>query len=423
MTTSTTPRIALPQKTQTAPRAKRVRRGRLVRRIVLGAILLLLVLGLAAAFRPRPLGVEVTRAARGDIVVTVEEMARTRVRDRYVVSAPIAGTLVRPELHPGAPVEADAVLARIVPMEPMLLDPRSRLEAQARAAAAAAAQGQARAAITRAEIAEAHARDELERTTTLVKSGSLPADALTRAQLEARLRKEELASATFAEQMAANEAMMARAALVRFDPGRSSQSAFDMTSPVKGRVLRVLRESAGPVQPGTPIVELGDPAALEIVADVLSADAVRIEPKASVTIERWGGPPLAARVRTVEPSAFTRLSALGVEEQRVPVIIDLEEPIERWAALGDGFRVEVRIVTAEKKDVVNVPLASVFRHGQGWAVYVAQNDRAVLTPVRLGVRSDVAVEVEEGIGEGAVVLVHPSERVVDGARIAARSSQ
>jgi HlyD family secretion protein len=306
-------------------------------------------------------------------------------------------------------------------MQPVLLDARSRTEAQARAAGAEAGRRQALAAIARAELAEAHARDELARTKKLVDVGTLAPEALVKAELEARLRVEELASTRFAEQMAANEALMARAALRRFDASSAAPSdAFDVASPVGGRVLKVVTQSAGPVQPGAPLVELGDPAALEIVADILSADAVRMVPGAKVSVERWGGAPLSAHVRTVEPAAFTRLSALGVEEQRVPVVIDLDEPHDRWAALGDGFRVEVHVTVAEKTKVVQVPLASVFRQGAGWGVYVAREGRARIVPVKLGIRSDVAVEIESGLAEGEEVLVHPGERITEGLRITSR---
>ncbi len=401
-------------------RAARVRRGKLVRRIVLGLFALAVVFAIGLAFRPRALEVDLATATRGDLVVTVDEMGKTRVRDRYVVSSPIAGNLMRIELRAGDAVEAGAAVAHIVPLEPVLLDPRARVEAQARLAGAAAGQRQARAAIARAEAASAHANDELERSRRLVASGALPSEALRTAELEARLRSEELASARFAEQMAANEVVMARAALERFEPNAPPSEGFEVRSPVAGRVLKVVTESAGPVTPGTPILEIGDPAALEIVADILSADAVRMHPGAKVKVERWGGDPLAAHVRRVEPSGFTRLSALGVEEQRVPVVIDLDDPRERWAALGDGYRVEVSVIVAERHGVVHVPLAAVFRHGDGWAVYAAREDRARIVPVKLGVRSDTDVEIESGIGDGERVLVHPSERVADGVRIRPR---
>lgn len=412
--TSTTSTLA---RSVRAPRAKR---GKTIRRVAMGLGAALTIAALAAAFRPRPVEVDAAQVTRGDLVVTVDEMGRARVRDRYVVSAPIGGNVLRLELRAGDEIAATAVVARIVPMAPMLLDARSRAEAQARYAGAEAAQKQARAAISRAELASQHASDELERARRLALSNAIAPTALTTAELEARLRVEELASARFAERMAANEVDTVRAVLRRFDPASASNDSFDVCSPITGRVLRVLKESAGPVQAGTPLVELGDPGALELVSDVLSADAVTIRPGAAVKVERWGGEPLTAHVRRVEPSAFTRLSALGVEEQRVPVVIDLDSPREKWATLGDGFRVEVRIVTADKRAVAQVPLASVFRSREGWSVFVVRDDRARIVPVELGARSDTAVEIVKGVAESDRVLVHPGERVVDGTRVSPR---
>ena len=399
-------------------RAAKHRRARLLRRGLLVALGVVGVVGLAAAFRPKPVPVETAAAKRGDLVVTVDEMAKTRVRDRFVVSAPISGNVLRIEWKPGAPIELSSVLARIAPMTAPMLDARSMVEALARTSGARAAEQQARAAVTRAELARANAEGELERTRKLVASGSLASDALTRAELEARLRVEVVTSARFAAQMAPHEAAMAGAALRRYD-GAAGQDTFDVTAPAAGRVLRVLRESAGPVQAGAPLLEVGDPAGLEVVADVLTADAVRMKPGAPVTVERWGGSPLRAHVRTIEPSAFTRISALGVEEQRTAVVVDLDEPRDRFAALGDGYRVEVRVVVTERKDVVRIPLGAAFRHDGGWATYVVQGDRAALVPLELGARSDADAEVVKGLRDGDRVVVHPSERVVPGARVAA----
>jgi HlyD family secretion protein len=376
-------------------------------------------LGLAYAWRPKPITVDTATVKRGELIVAVEEVAKTRVRDRYVIAAPLAGSLLRIELRPGDRVEAGAVLARIAPMESPLLDPRTKAEAGSRSAAASAAERQAQAAIARAEVASKHADDELERTRSLVTTGSLPEDALNRASLDARLRREELASARFAAQMAAHEAAMARAALARFQTSRPNDG-FEVPAPISGTVLRVLSQSAGPVQPGTPLLELGDPAALEVVTEALSADAVTVSAGARASIERWGGPPLAGHVRRVEPSGFTRLSALGVEEQRVPVVIDLDERRERWLGLGDSFRVEVRIVVEQKPSVLRAPIGAVFRHGDGWAAFVVENGKARLQPVTLGARNDADVEILGGATEGTTMVVHPSERVKDGAKVEAR---
>lgn len=395
----------------------RVRRSRVLKRVAWALGTAAVVGAIVLSMRPEPVMVQVVPVRRGDLVVTVDELAKTRVRDRFVVSAPTAGSLLRITLRPGDSIAGSGVLATIVPLQPAMLDPRSRAEAEARARAVSAAERQARATVARAGLAKEHADQDLAQVKSLVTAGSLAPERLRDAELEARLRNEEVASARFAEQMAAHDAVMAGAVLRRFDTARP-EDRFDVTSPISGRVLRVIHESAGVVQPGTPLLELGDPAYLEVVSDLLTADAVRLKPGAKVTVSRWGGPPLAAHVKTVEPAAFTRISALGVEEQRVSVVIDLDEARDRWAALGDGYRVEVRIVVEEKKNVLSVPLGATFRHDSGWATYVLRNDKTMLTPVRLGARSDADVEVESGLGEGDRVVVHPSERVADQKRVA-----
>jgi HlyD family secretion protein len=377
-------------------------------------------IGLAYAWRPKPIAVDLATVTRGDLVVSVDEVGKTRVRDRYVVAAPLAGNLMRIELKPGDKVREDAVVARIAPMEAPLLDPRTRAEAVSRSDAASAGERQSRAAIDRAELASKHANDDLERVRRLAESGSISQDTLLNAELEARLRREELASARFGAQVASHEAAMTRAALARFGAAAASREGFDVSAPISGTVLRVPAQSAGPVQPGTPLIELGDPSALEIVTEVLSADAVRITPGAKVVLERWGGAPLNAHVRRVEPSGFTRLSALGVEEQRVPVVVDLDEPREKWATLGDGYRVEARIVIEEKHGILRVPIGAVFRQADGWGVYASRDGRAKLVPVTLGAKSDVDVEISSGLAERDAVVVHPGEKVKEGVMLAAR---
>jgi len=403
-----------------APRIRHSRKGR--RWVVRGAwaaVIAVGIAGLAYAWRPQAIPVDAAAVTRGDLVVTVDEVGKTRVRDRYVVAAPLAGNLLRIDLRAGDKVRSGGVLARLAPMEAPLLDPRTRAEAASRSGAASAGERQARAAIGRAELASTFAADELARVRTLVKGGTLAPDALVHAELEARMRAEELASARFAGQMAAHEVAMASAALARFGPG-ASREGFDVTAPIDGSVLRVPAQSAGPVQAGTPLLELGDPTALEIVTDVLSADAVRIAPGASVLLERWGGAPLRAHVRRVEPSGFTRLSALGVEEQRVPVVVDLDEPREKWATLGDGYRVEARIVIEERRGVLRAPVGAVLRHGDGWAVYAITAGRAKLVPVVLGSQSNLDVEIKQGLAERDMVVTHPGEKVKEGEKLAPR---
>ncbi len=402
-----------------AQKRKRRNLGKWLRRsawIVLGTGIATLVV---LAWLPKPVAVDTYAVRRGPMQITVEASGRTRVKDRHVVSAPITGNLSRIELRPNDTVERNAVLARIAPLAPALLDPRTKAETAARLSASMAAAKQARAALERARLAAAKAERDLEDTERLSKSGAISSNALEQAQFERRLRAEELASAEFANQVAEHEIEVVRASLRQFSGGQSAE--FTVTSPARGRVLKVLRESAGVVQPGTPLFEIGDPAALEIVGDVLTSDAVHIPPAARVTIEQWGGnTPLAGHVRYIEPSAFTRVSALGIEEQRVNVVIDLDEPYEKWAALGDGYRVEIKVVIWHANDVLQIPSSAAFRHGDGWAVFAVKDDVARRRSVEIGERNESDFEVRGGVEEGTVVILHPGERVKEGQRVAPR---
>jgi HlyD family secretion protein len=422
--------VATIAEVQAAPRADRTaldrKKARARRRLRMRALTIALGLlfagAIAVAAWPKPVPVEEATVSRASLEVAIEESGKTRVRDRYTVYAPLAGDLSRIELRAGDAIERGAPLARIVPMSPALLDPRARAEAAARVSAAEAAERQARANVARAELAAEHAKTDLETTRKLVANGSMSADAGRNAELEARLRAEELAAARFAEQMAAHDIEIARAALLRFaDQGKppSARELFTIPSPIQGRVLRVLQSSAGVVTPGAPLLEVGDPQALEVVVDVLTSDAVRIPPSARVRLDQWGGDkPLDAHVRLVEPSAFTKLSALGVEEQRVNVVIDFDEPRESWARLGDGFRVEARILTWAKDGILVAPAAAIFRRGDAWAVFVDEGGRARLRAVEIGERNAAQAHVLSGLAQGDRVVVHPSSTVDDGTRIA-----
>lgn len=373
------------------------------------------------AWLPKPVPVDLATATRGPLRVTVDEDGLARVTDRYVVSAPLSGNLARVELNPGDAVEQGQILARIVPLAPPLMDERTRQQQEARVAAATAAQRQARATINRASAALEFSERELARQRSLGERGSAPAAVVDRAELELRTRREEVTSARFGSRVADFELQMAQAALGRISERDGTGEQMEVPCPVDGRVLRVIRSSEGVVQAGTPLLEIGDPSALEIVVDVLTSDAVHIEPGARVSIERWGGDrALEGRVRLVEPSAFTRTSSLGVEEQRVNAIIDLITPHAEWRALGDGYRVEARVVVWEEDDVLRVPGSAVFRSGDGWAVFAVRDAVATLTPVEVGRRNGFQAEISGGLGDGDRVVVHPSDRVSDGVEVTAR---
>ena len=419
--------IAVPASTAPAPvRApsrpvpvSRSGKARRVKRALWLALAAALALALALGLRPDPVGVETAPAVRGTLVITVDEDGRTRVKDRYLVSAPLAGTLTRIALRPGDSVEQGAIVARLVPLAAPLLDPRARAESQARVAAARAVVSQSAVAVERARAAHGFANRDADRQRALLRAGATAPQIAEQAELAERMRREELASAEFGQRVAASELRLAQAALARLDT--SSREEFPVRAPVRGHVLRVLQESEGVVQPGTALLEVGEPEALEIVVDVLTTDAVGIRPGAPVRIDRWGGDSaLIGQVHRVEPAAFTRLSALGVEEQRVNVIVGLDARSAAGSALGDGYRVEASIVVWEGRDRLLIPAGAVFRQGDGWAAYVIEEGRARLMPIRVGRRNGAQVEVLGGAEPGDRVVLYPTDNVTDGVRVEKR---
>ncbi len=393
---------------------------------VLGA---LLVAGLAFAFWPQPVPVDLGEVTRGPLRVTVDEEGRTRVKDVYVVSAPLAGRMFRIEAKVGDAVSAgETVLATIEPTQPTFLDVRSRTEAEAAVKAAEAAKTLADAELARARAELDFARADYERAKTLAARDTISQRALDRAELELKTRQAALATAQAAVRVKTFELSTARAALITPDRERTPGAAVrpgwvDVRAPVSGRILRVFRESEGVVAAAEPLIEIGDPGALEIEVDLLSTDAVKVEEGAEVIIEDWGGAfTLQGRVRRVEPYGFTKISALGIEEQRVNVIIDFTDPPQKWQRLGHGYRVETRIVVWEAAEVLKIPLSALFRDGDAWAVFVAAQGRARMRHVAIGQSNRRAAQVKDGLAEGERVVLHPSDRVQDGGRIVARRS-
>ena len=384
---------------------------------------LAIIAALLWAFLPQPVPVDVAAVARAPLRVTVDEEGRTRVIDRYVVSAPVTGYARRIELRVGDTVRQGQTLVELEPLRSEVLDPRSRAAAEAAVAAAEAglhmAEQNARAAASDADIAE----QEYVRRKALSAKGSIAGEERDRAAAVRRRAEAALRSAAFAVDVARHELAAARTALEH----SAARAAGEMPervavrAPIDGRILAIARESEGVVASGQALLEIGDPSALEIEVEVLSADAVRIQPGMAVEFTRWGGSGvLRGAVRTVQPTGFTKISALGVEEQRVVVIADLVSPPQLWTRLGDGYRVEASFVLWDSDAVLQLPASALFRQGDAWAAFVVDAGRARLREVQIGHNNGFAAQVVDGLQDGMVVIAHPSDAVHDGVRIAPR---
>ncbi|HMM47564.1 MAG TPA: efflux RND transporter periplasmic adaptor subunit [Thiobacillaceae bacterium] len=378
--------------------------------------------GLAIGFMPRAVPVDVAEVTRGPLAVTVEEEGKTRVTERYQVSAPVTGFLRRIGLDAGDAIKTGQVLAAIEPTHAVALDPRTRAQAEAQVRAAraalAAAEENARAAAAAATLAG----QERARTETLRQSDFVSAQALDAARTaETRARAADEA-ARHAVRVARFDLAAAQAAVA--STNRLKDGAADVVqvrAPADAHVLKLLHESEGAVAAGQPLMEIGDPRSLEVEVEVLSTHAVRISPGSKVILDRWGGEQaIEGRVRVVEPSGFTKISALGVEEQRVRVIVDFASPHAVWARLGDGYRVEARFVLWEGADVMQLPTSALFRSGEGWAAFVIEGRRARVKPVEIGQRAGLVTQVLSGLAVGDQVVAHPDETVHDGVRVTLR---
>jgi HlyD family secretion protein len=392
------------------------------RKIIIAALMGAVVLAVVYGFLPKPVPVEVEKVKRGTLQVTIEEEGKTRVRHRFVISAPVGGFARRIDLDVGAEVKEGQLLVELEPQRSTVLDPRSRGEAQARLAAAQAALKASEQNARAAAADDEYARVQLERLRRLHEAGTVSRDSLDQAETEARRAQATLRSVEFAVEVARYELEEARTVL-RYSAAKETEYAelVSLRAPVAGRVLKVHHESEGAISAGEELLEIGDPCALEVEVDVLSADSVRIKPGTPVLFERWGGEaPLAGRVRIIEPVGFTKVSALGIEEQRVLVIADITSPPEEWLRLGDGYRVEARFIVWEGSDVLQVPASTLFRHGDGWAVFLYRNGRAHRRAVGVGHRGGLRVEILSGLEEGETVITHPDRSVEDGTRVRPR---
>ncbi len=381
--------------------------------IALGIVVIL-------SLNPKPISVQAALVKVGPLRETVQEDGKTRIREKYTVSAPVSGRLSRIELNPGDHLTEKTLLAVILPSEPAILDQRALAEANAQVQGAEAALLRADSRVEQARINAELSEAKFSRAKKLAENRAASREEYDIAKAERLLANQEIETAEFEVEIAKFELKMAKAALDQFsgDADDVALKPFEIFSPVSGRVLRVLQESSTVVSVGTPLIELGDPSNLEIEIDVLSTDAVRIQIGAELTIEHWGGStPLRGNVRVVEPGAFTKISSLGVEEQRVNIIADFNEPPERIAALGDGYRVEARITVNEIEKAVLVPNSSLFRHDRKWHVLEVVDGTAKLTPVKIGLQNEEETQILDGLDVGARVIEYPSDQLKPGTRV------
>jgi len=387
-----------------------------MRKLVLVAAVAGIAVLLALAFRPAALDVDIATVRRGSLQETLEQEGKTRMHDSFVLASPVAGRLKRIELHAGDPVKVGEIVATI---DPVPLEPQQRAALEARLQTAQELEREAAARVQRAEADSSQAKADLERATKLAAEGVIAREALEKAQTAGKTANKELDAALFKSKAAASQVEEAKAALLATaaqDP--AGIKTVYLRSPVPGRILRLIEQSERVVGQGTPVVSIGYTPRLEIVADYLSTDAVKISPGMPALIEEWGGSkPIVARVRLVEPGAFTKISALGVEEQRVNVVLDFVSGPEQ---LGDAYRVEVRVITWQSPRVLKVPLSALFRRGDDWNVFIAETDRASRRNVKIGHRSDLEAEVLDGLREGERVIVHPGNELTDASRIRIR---
>lgn len=398
--------------------------GRPVRRIVAALAGLAVVALIVWAIWPKPVPVDIGAIKTGPLEVTVEDEGITRIREVYTVSAPIGGKMLRSPREVGDDVTAaKTVVAVIEPTDPAFLDVRTQRVNEAAVQAAVAAVDLAEAQIKQAKSQLAFTQSDLRRAEELAASRTISDRTLEKARLDVTSAEASVASAVATLEVRRRELESARARMIQ--PGeptvRSAGCCIEVRSPVDGRILKIIAESEQVVQAGAPLLELGDPRDLEIVVDFLSRDAVRITPGAPAYIESWGGDvTLAARVKRIEPTGFTKVSALGIEEQRVKVILDFTGPSEAWRQLGHGYRIIARVVVWHGSDIVLVPLGALFRQGESWAVFVVEKGRAQRRLIKIGERNLHAARVIEGLKPGEEVVLHPSDRVTDEVRIERR---
>ncbi len=398
---------------------------RKIKTIVKYGISILLLALLVYAFIPEAEKVDLVKVGRGDVLITLDGEGKTRIRDIYVVSAPIEGRVMRIGSEPGDVVKAgETVIANMAPADPRFLDKRSETQARADVQGAEAAKGLSASKVDRARAELDFALAEYKRSEELFKNGNVSISRLEQQELQVKMRKAEVKTALADLQVMESRLVAAKAQLVQ--PGDVNNNddggcQVCVHAPVDGKVLRILHESEGVISMGTPLVEIGDPEDMEIVIEMLSRDAVKVRSGDIALIKRWGGSrDIRAQVRIVEPSGYTKISALGVEEQRVNVILDFIDPLENWRTLGDAFRVEASIIVDQADNALYVPVSTLFRHNEQWSAFVVRDGRAVLQQVAVGRKNDRQAEILGGLTERDQVIIHPGNNVADGTRVVLR---
>jgi HlyD family secretion protein len=396
-----------------------------IRRLITAAVISGVIAAGIWALWPQPAPVDVALIARGPLEVTVEDEGTTRVREVYTVSAPITGKMLRPPQKVGDEVVAGkTVVAVLQPTDPQFLDVRTQRVNEAAIEAAEAAVTFAEAQVAQARSQLTFMQGDLRRATELSARQAIAERTLDKAKLDVASAEAALASAVATLEVRRQELESARARMIQ--PGQQitgdGTCCIQVLAPITGRVLKIIAENEQVVQAGAPLIDIGDPEALEVTVDLLSRDAVRVDVGAIARIENWGGETLNAKVRRVEPAGFTKISALGIEEQRVKVVLDFTDPPRTWQRLGHGFRIIARIVVWRGDNVLQVPLGALFRQGDAWAVFKVVDGRARITPVDIAERNLRTARITSGLNEGDTIILYPSDRIVDGIRVARRQA-
>lgn len=392
----------------------------------IGLVVLALIVAAAVyALSPQPVPVDVATVERGPLAVTIDEEGVARIKDVFLVSAPISGRVQRLPVEVGETVFRNTTtIATILPADPPFLDVRSRRELEAAVGAAQAAVTLAKAQLATAEANERLMEADLERAQRLASAETISARALEKATADLDTAKAQVAEGKAALTLRESELVSAEARLI--EPDQLESAARDaccmtMRAPVSGTVLKLLTESEQVIAAGQGLLEIGDPGDMEVIVHLLSSDAVNVQAGSVATIDQWGGQPLSAEVRRIDPAAYTKVSALGIEEQRVDAILDVVDPPETWERLGHEFRVMVHITVWEDDDVINIPLGALFRTGPDWTVFKVVDGMAVATPIKLGHRNSRYAEIVGGLESGDVVVMHPSDQVTDGGAVVDRA--